>query len=250
MPTLYSVVFILTWKANMGAKSLAHSSLSLLPSPLPFSPPLPLPPSPTLVLPAVFSCFFANGQMRTQHKLGKCSTAETQPQPSSQLKDIYKVPSTVFPLLQVFFPSLCFVLVSFLWLWDGIPKEQLKGERASFSSRFQGTAQHSRGVREQGLGAVGSILFRPESRERRRMLVLSSRSLLTRGTAWKLCHHVDRSSYISQCNQDRHTQSPVSRVILDSVRFTVVKRPSRMCSSRSRSKSRNGHLSVFILIVF
>lgn len=151
MPILYSVVFILTWKANMGTKILAHSSLSLLPSPLPFSPPLPLPPSPTPMHPAVFSCFFANGQMRTQYKLGKCSTAETQPQPSSHLKDIYKVPSTVFPFLQVFFPSLCFVLVSFLWLWDyGIPKEQLKGERASFSSRFQGTAQHSRGVKGAG----------------------------------------------------------------------------------------------------
>lgn len=91
-------------------------SLSLLPSPLPFSPPLPLPPSPTPMLPAVFSCFFANGHMRTQHKLGKCPTAETQPQPRSHLKDIYKVPSTAVPFLQVFFPSLCFVLVSFLWL--------------------------------------------------------------------------------------------------------------------------------------
>lgn len=82
------------------------------------------------------------------------------------------------------------------------------------------------------------------------MLVLSSHSLLTRGAASKLCHHMDRSSYISQCNQDKHTQSSVSRVILDSVRSTIVKRPSHACSSRSRSKSRNGHLSVFILIVF
>lgn len=245
MPILYSVVFILMWKAKMGAKFRAHSSPSLLPSPLSLFPPLPLPPSPTPMLPAVFSCLFANGQMGTWHKLDKCSTAETQARPSSHFIDIYKVPSIAFPFLQVFSPSLCFVLVCFPWLWDSISKEQLKGERVSFSSWFQGTAQHNRKSREQGLGAVGCIISRPESR-RGRCWCSAPVLYLHVVQPGSSASHVDRSSYISQCKQDRHTQSGDSR-------FCQVRnsqRPSHVCSNRSRSKFRNGHLSVFILIVF
>lgn len=239
----------------MGAKFLAHSSPSLLPSPLSLFPPLPLlpppslPPSPTPRLPAVFSCLFASGQMRTWHKLGKCSTAETQPRPSSHLIDIYKVPSTALPFLRVFFPSLCFVLVSFLWLWDSIPKEQLKGERVSFSSRFQGTAQYSRNVK--GAGSWRSWLHQIQARKQREA---DAGTQLPFSTYTRCSQEAGPPTWtaLSTSVSASKTYTPES-CLQGNSRFCQVhnsQRPSHACSNRSRSKSRNGHLSVFILVVF
>lgn len=210
----------------MGAKFLAHSSPSLPPSPLCLFPPLPLlppsslPPSPTLRLPAVFSCLFANGQMR--HKLGKCSTAETQPWPSSHLIDIYKVPPTAVPFLESSFLHYALFWCLFCGCETVSQRNNSKEKRflLAHGSRVQpNTAGMSR---DQGLGSVGCIKSRPEIRERQ-MVVLSSHSLLTDSAARKLCHPRG-PLFLHQSVQARHTsQSPVSRGILDSVRSSIVK---------------------------